>query len=90
MVTAGYGTPGGADRQPVKRELHMPPGFTAGYTLFEPRFFSQKGKVTTMAGSTPVPHRVAGNLNDAWQVIAELQAKVAELEAKIATLKQTK
>ena len=43
-----------------------------------------------MAQAVAVPHRTMGNLNDAWQVIAELEAKIAELEAQLATLKQTK
>ena len=39
------------------------------------------------AESVPaVPHRVAGNLNDAWQAIVDLEERIVWLEEQVAKL----
>lgn len=54
-----------------------------------PAFFSLKGRMMA-ATPAPVPHRTMGNLNEAWQAIADLEAQVADLKAQIAELKRQK
>lgn len=59
------------------------------HSFLSPAFFSLKGRMMA-ATPAPVPHRTMGNLNEAWQAIADLEAQVADLKAQIAELKRQK